>query len=144
MTEDTLAPERIADAVATLRKAQEGDESAQEDLAEYFPAYEALVMQTDSARYLELGAGAGLVATQLLVLQGGGAWMTSVDTFTSDFSLPLASVALGEHADKAEAIREAGRLVTGAGWTLSPEREWDDFDCGGGEVHIPIHAQSTP
>ncbi|MGA5599005.1 hypothetical protein ACPCSE_32715 [Streptomyces cellulosae] len=141
MPNDVLSPERIADAVAVLRKAQEGDQNAHRDLAAYFPEYEGLVMQTDHARYLELAARAGLVATHLLILECGG-WVVSVDTYTSDFGLPLASVALGDtYASKSEAIREAVRAATDNGWRLDPEHQWSDFDCGGGEVHIPIHAR---
>ncbi|MFE1076649.1 AAA family ATPase [Streptomyces sp. NPDC058783] len=141
--DDLLAPERIADAVAVLRKAQEGDQDAHQDLAAYFPAYEALVMQTDHACYLELAARAGLVATHLLLLQGGGRWLASVDTYTSDLELPLASVALGDYATRTEAVRETVRAATDHGWRLSPEHQWSDFDCGGGEIHIPIHARPT-
>ncbi|GAA2964896.1 hypothetical protein GCM10010518_59330 [Kitasatospora cinereorecta] len=74
VSNDVLSPERIADAVAVLRKAQEGDETARDGLAEFFPEYEGLVMQTDQARYLELAARAGLVATHLLLLQSCAAW----------------------------------------------------------------------
>jgi len=139
---DALSPERIADAVAVLRKAQEGDQKALRDLRGYFPEYEGLVMQTDHARYLELAASVGLVATHLLIIECGG-WLASVDTYTSDLGLPLASVALGDYASKAEAIREAVRAATDNGWMLDPEHQWSDFDCGGGEVHIPIHARPT-
>ncbi|MFE2684498.1 AAA family ATPase [Streptomyces mirabilis] len=141
MPTDALAPERIADAVAALRKAQEGDQNAHRDLAGYFPEYEGLVMQTDHTRYLELAARAGLVATHLLLLQSGGGWLASVDTYTSDFALPLASVALGDYASRTEAVREAVRAATDNGWALAPEHQWADFDCGGGEIHIPIHAR---
>jgi predicted kinase len=140
---DVIAPERIADAVAVLRKAQEGDEEARRDLAEFFPAYEGLVMQTDHTRYLELAANVGLVATHLLILESGR-WLASVDTYTSDFELPLASVDLGDYASRTEAVREAVRAATDTGWTLAPEHQWADFDCGGGEIHIPIHARPTP
>ncbi|MFF4173675.1 AAA family ATPase [Streptomyces sp. NPDC001744] len=143
VSNDIIAPERIADAVAVLRKAQEGDEEARDDLADFFPEYEGLVMQTDQARYLELAARAGLVATHLLLLQSGGQWLASVDTYTSDFALPLASVALGDYASRTEAVRETVRAATDNGWALAPEHEWADFDCGGGEIHIPIHARPT-
>ncbi|MFI9311230.1 AAA family ATPase [Streptomyces triculaminicus] len=143
VSNDVLPPERIADAVAVLRKAQEGDEAAREDLAEFFPEYEGLVMQTEHARYLELAARAGLVATHLLLLQSGGRWLASVDTYTSDFGLPLASVDLGDYASRTEAVRETVRAATDHGWTLAPEHQWSDFDCGGGEIHIPIHARPT-
>jgi predicted kinase len=142
VSNDVLAPERIADAVAVLRKAQEGDQEAHRDLGDYFPEYEGLVMQTDHARYLELAASAGLVATHLLILQSGR-WLASVDTYTSDLELPLASVALGDYASRTEAIRETVRAATDHGWVLAPEHQWSDFDCGGGEVHIPIHARPT-
>ncbi|MFH8410413.1 hypothetical protein ACH4FX_37405 [Streptomyces sp. NPDC018019] len=143
MSNDVLAPERIADAVAVLRKAQEGDEEARRDLAAFFPEYEGLVMQTDHARYLELAARAGLVATHLLILQCGQ-WAASVDTYTSDLELPLASVAIGGYyASRTEAIRETVRAATDHGWALAPEHQWSDFDCGGGEIHIPIHARPT-
>lgn len=141
MHSDTLSPERIADAIAVLRKAQEGDEEAHRDLAEFFPEYEGLVMQTDHARYLELAAASGLVATHLLVIHYGGGWGVSVDTYTSDLGLPLASVNLGDYTGRTEAVREAVRAATDNGWVLAPEAEWADFDCGGGEIHIPIHAQ---
>ncbi|MFE0845893.1 ribbon-helix-helix domain-containing protein [Streptomyces rochei] len=63
-----------------------------------------------------------------------------MDTYTSDFGLPLASVALGDtYASRSEAIREAVRAATDNGWRLDPEHQWSD--CGGGEVHIPIHAR---
>ncbi|MFF2902360.1 hypothetical protein [Streptomyces sp. NPDC057966] len=137
-----LSPERIADAVAVLRKAQEGDQKAHRDLREYFPEYEGLVMQTDHARYLELAANAGLVATHLLIAKCGG-WGASVDTYTSDLGLPLASVDLGDYASRTEAIREAARAATDNGWMLDPEHQWSDFDCAGGEVHIPIHVRPT-
>ncbi|MBD0844249.1 hypothetical protein [Streptomyces sp. TRM68416] len=140
---DALAPERIADAVAVLRKAQEGDQDAHQDLAAYFPEYEGLVMQTDHARYLELAARAGLVATHLLLLQSGGRWLASVDTYTADLGMPLASVALGDYASRSEAVQETVRAATDNGWALAPEHEWSDFDCGGGEIHIPIHARPT-
>ncbi|MGC9478813.1 AAA family ATPase [Streptomyces sp. WG4] len=140
VSNDVLASERIADAVAVLRKAQEGDQKAHRDLGDYFPEYEGLVMQTDHARYLELTASAGLVATHLLIIQSGR-WLASVETYTSDLELPLASVALGEYADRTEAIRETVRAATDHGWMLAPEHQWADFDCGGGEVHIPIHAR---
>lgn len=143
MTNDALDPERIADAVATLRRAQEGDEDAHRDLGDYFPEYESLVMQTDHARYLQLAARAGLTATHLLLLGSRGRWLASVDTYASDFSMPLASVALGEYASRTEAVRETVRAATGNGWTLAPEHEWADFDCGGGEIHIPIHVRPT-
>lgn len=143
VSDDVLAPERIADAVAVLRKAQEDDEEARRDLAEFFPEYEGLVMQTDHARYLELAARAGLVATHLLLLQGGGRWLASVDTYTSDLELPLASVALGDYATRTEAVRETVRAATDNGWQLEPEHQWSDFDCGGGEIHIPIHVRPT-
>ncbi|MFF3127738.1 AAA family ATPase [Streptomyces sp. NPDC057908] len=139
---DTISPERIADAVAVLRKAQEGDEDARRDLAEFFPEYEGLVMQTDHARYLELAASAGLVATHLLIIESG-VWASSVETSTSDFGMPLASVDLGEYASRTEAIREAVRAATDNGWALAPENQWSDFDCGGGEIHIPIHTRPT-
>ncbi|MFE7070445.1 AAA family ATPase [Streptomyces sp. NPDC057620] len=145
VSSDVLAPERIADAVAVLRKAQEGDPSARRDLAGYFPEYEGLVMQTDQARYLALAAKAGLVATHLLILESGQ-WLVSVDTYTSDFSMPLASVALGEYPSRTEAIREAVRAAGDNGWVLAPEHQWSDFDCGGGgggEIHIPVHARPT-
>ncbi|MEU1312546.1 ATP-binding protein [Streptomyces cinnamoneus] len=140
---DIIAPERIADAVAVLRKAQEGDQEAHRDLANYFPEYEGLVMQADQARYLDLAARAGLVATHLLLLQSGGKWLASVDTYTSDLALPLASVALGDYASRTEAVRETVRAATDNGWVLAPEHEWADFDCGGGEIHIPIYARPT-
>ncbi|WP_455355900.1 AAA family ATPase [Streptomyces sp. SYSU K217416] len=139
---DTISPERIADAVAVLRKAQEGDEEARVGLAEFFPEYEGLVMQTDHARYLEAAANAGLVATHLLIIESG-VWATSVETSTSDFGMPLASVDLGEYPSRTEAIREAVRAATDNGWALAPESEWSDFDCGGGEIHIPIHVRPT-
>ncbi|GAA3126986.1 hypothetical protein GCM10020254_88010 [Streptomyces goshikiensis] len=70
-----MPPERIADAVAVLRKAQEGDEEAHEDLGTYFPYYEGLVMQTDHALYLGLAARAGLEATHLLIMHiEGDTW----------------------------------------------------------------------
>ncbi|MFF3958785.1 hypothetical protein ACFYY1_37115 [Streptomyces sp. NPDC001890] len=141
MSNDVLSPERIADAVAVLRKAQEGDQNALQDLDRYFPE-EGLVMQTDHARYLELAAGVGLVATHLLIIECGG-WGASVETFTSDFELPLASVDLGDYASRADAIREAVRAATDNGWALAPEHQWSDFDCGGGEIHIPIHVRPT-
>lgn len=143
VSNDVIAPERIADAVAVLRKAQEGDQDAHRDLGDYFPEYEGLVMQTDHARYLELAARAGLVATHLLLLQSGGRWLASVDTYTSDLGLPLASVALGDYASRTEAVRETVRAATDNGWALAPEHEWSDFDCGGGEIHIPIHVRPT-
>ena len=143
MSNDVLAPERIADAVAVLRKAQEGDQDAHRDLGTYFPEYEGLVMQTDQARYLELAAQAGLEATHLLLLQSRGRWLASVDTYSSDFTLPLASVALGDYASRTEAVQETVRVATENGWALAPEHEWSDFDCGGGEIHIPIHARPT-
>ncbi|MEW1926410.1 ATP-binding protein [Streptomyces sp. NPDC088360] len=143
VSNDVLAPERIAAAVAVLRKAQEGDQEAHRDLGGYFPEYEGLVMQTDHTRYLELAARAGLVATHLLVLQGGGRWLASVETYTSDLELPLASVALGDYATRTDAVRETVRAATDHGWTLAPEHQWSDFDCGGGEIHIPIHARPT-
>ncbi|MFB9464414.1 AAA family ATPase [Streptomyces cinereospinus] len=143
VSDDALSPERIADAVAVLRKAQEGDQDAHRDLGNYFPEYEGLVMQTDQARYLELAARAGLAATHLLLLQSGGEWLASVDTYTSDFALPLASVALGEYGTRTEAVRETVRAATDNGWALAPEHEWADFDCGGGEIHIPIHVRRT-
>ncbi|WP_168713720.1 ATP-binding protein [Streptomyces sp. A0642] len=143
MRNDTIPAERIADAVAVLRKAQEGDEEARDALAEFFPEYEGLVMQTDHARYLELAAKAGLVATHLLVIHYGKGWGTSVDTYTSDFGMPLASVNLGDYPGRTEAVREAVRAATDNGWTLAPESDWSDFDCGGGEIHIPIHARPT-
>ncbi|WP_331718757.1 ATP-binding protein [Streptomyces sp. NBC_00212] len=139
---DALSPERIADAVAVLRRAQEGDQSAHQDLAGYFPEYEGLVMQTDHARYLEHAAIVGLVATHLLIIESGR-WLASVDTYTSDLELPLASVALGDYASRTEAIREVARAATDNGWMLAPEHQWSDFDCGGGEIHIPIHARPT-
>lgn len=142
VSDDVLAPERIADAVAVLRKAQEGDQGAHRALVDYFPEYEGLVMQTDHARYLELAASAGLVATHLLILQAGR-WLASVDTYTSDLELPLASVALGDYASRTEAVRETVRAATDHGWVLAPEYQWADFDCGGGEIHIPIHARPT-
>jgi predicted kinase len=143
VSDAALAPERLADAVAVLRKAQEGDEKARRDLADFFPEYEGLVMQTDHARYLALAANAGLVATHLLIIENGE-WFVSVDTYTSDFGMPLASVALGDsYASRTEAIREAVRAATDHGWALAPEQEWSDFDCGGGEIHIPIHALPT-
>lgn len=141
VSNDVIAPEQIAAAVAVLRKAQEGDQDAHRDLGDYFPEYEGLVMQTDHARYLELAACAGLVATHLLLLQSGGRWLASVDTYTSDLGLPLASVALGDYASRTEAVRETVRAATDNGWALAPEHEWSDFDCGGGEIHIPIHAR---
>ncbi|MEU6946570.1 ATP-binding protein [Streptomyces sp. NPDC046316] len=138
--DDALPPERIADAVAVLRKAQEGDQAAHEDLGAYFPGYESLVMQTDHIRYLELGARAGLEATHLLILHiESDVWGASVDTYTSDLGRPLASVALGDYTSRTEAVRETVRAATGAGWMLAPEHEWADFDCGGGEIHIPIY-----
>ncbi|MEU3433115.1 ATP-binding protein [Streptomyces sp. NPDC006863] len=146
MSKDTIAPERITDAVTMLRKAQEGDEEAHEGLAEFFPEYEGLVMQTDHTRYLEAAAGAGMVATHLLVMQyGKGVWGASVDTYSADFGLPLASVNLGDYPSRTEAIREAVTAATDNGWMLAPEQDWTDYDCGGGEIHIPIHARpSTP
>lgn len=135
-----LAAERIEDAVAVLRKAQEGDGKAHQAAAEFFPDYGHLVMETDHARYLELAAAAGIVATHLLIIECGE-WLTSVDTWSADLGLPLASVALGAYGSKAEAIREAVRTATDNGWTLEPEHEWSDYDCGGGEVHIPIRAR---
>ncbi|MFE7838960.1 hypothetical protein ACFU53_23810 [Streptomyces sp. NPDC057474] len=50
---------------------------------------------------------------------------------------------LGAYASRAEAIREAVRAATDNGWMLDPEHQWSDFDCGGGEVHIPIHSRPT-
>ncbi|MFJ6889883.1 AAA family ATPase [Streptomyces californicus] len=144
MSKDTIAPERIAAAVAVLRKAQEGDEEAHEGLAEFFPEYEGLVMQTDHTRYLKAAADAGMVATHLLVMQyGKGVWGTSVDTYTADFEMPLASVNLGDYPSRTEAIREAVTAATNNGWTLAPEQDWTDYDCGGGEIHIPIHARPS-
>ncbi|MFD8269211.1 hypothetical protein [Streptomyces althioticus] len=143
MSNDVLAPERIADAVAVLRKAQEGDQDAHRDLDDYFPEYEGLVMKTDYARYLELASRAGLVATHLLLLQSGGKWLASVDTYTSDLDLPLASVALGDYTSRTEAVRETVRAATDNGWALAPEHKWSDFDCGAGEIHIPIHVRPT-
>ncbi|MFY0516019.1 AAA family ATPase [Streptomyces anulatus] len=141
MSKDTIAPERIADAVAVLRKAQEGDEEARVGLAEFFPEYECLVMETDYARYLEAAANAGMVATHLLIMECGE-WAASVETSTSDFGMPLASVAVGGYyTSRTEAIREAVRAATDNGWTLAPESDWTDFDCGGGEIHIPIHVR---
>ncbi|MGW6588375.1 AAA family ATPase [Streptomyces globisporus] len=142
MSKDTIAPERITDAVTVLRKAQEGDEEAHEGLAEYFPEYEGLVMQTDHTRYLEAAADAGMVATHLLVMQYGlGVWGASVDTYSADFGMPLASVNLGDYPSRTEAIREAVTAATDNGWMLAPEQDWTDYDCGGGEIHIPIHAR---
>ncbi|WP_327332946.1 AAA family ATPase [Streptomyces anulatus] len=141
MSKDTIGPERIADAVAVLRKAQEGDEEARVGLAEFFPEYEGLVMETDHARYLEAAANAGMVATHLLIIECGE-WTASVDTYTAGFGLPLASVAVGDYyTSRSEAIREAVRAATDNGWTLAPESDWTDFDCGGGEIHIPIHVR---
>ncbi|MGW9439616.1 AAA family ATPase [Streptomyces sp. NPDC055607] len=140
--DDALAPERIADAVAVLRKAQQGDQESHRDLRDYFPLYEGLVMQTDHVRYLELAARAGLVATHLLIMHiESDTWGASVDTYTSDLGVPLASVNLGDYASRTEAVRETVRAATDNGWMLAPEHEWEDFDCGGGEIHIPIHAR---
>ncbi|MEU9535843.1 ATP-binding protein [Streptomyces sp. NPDC048213] len=139
--DDTLAPERIADAVAVLRRAQEGNQEARELLGSYFPGYEGLVMQTDHLRYLEVAAAAGLVATHLLIMDWGDGWGASVDTYTSGFGMPLASVNLGDYPSRTEAVREAVRAATDNGWTLAPESDWTDYDCGGGEIHIPIHAR---
>ncbi|MEV7535478.1 ATP-binding protein [Streptomyces hydrogenans] len=138
--DDVLAPERIADAVAVLRKAQQGDQQAHKDLGAYFPGYESLVMQTDHLRYLELGARAGLEATHLLILHiESDVWGASVDTYTCDLGRPLASVVLGDYSSRTEAVREAVQAATGNGWMLASEHEWADFDCGGGEIHIPIY-----
>ncbi|MFF9070559.1 AAA family ATPase [Streptomyces sp. NPDC014891] len=138
--DDALAPERIADAVAVLRKAQEGDQKAHEDLGAYFPGYESLVMQTDYLLYLDLAARAGLEATHLLILRiDSDTWGASVDTCTSDLGMPLASVNLGDYPSRTEAVRETVRAATENGWMLAPEQEWADFDCGGGEIHIPIY-----
>ncbi|UQI49823.1 ATP-binding protein (plasmid) [Streptomyces sp. HU2014] len=142
VSNDVLSPERITDAVAVLRKAQEGDQDALRDLGDYFPEYEGLVMQTDHVRYLERAARAGLVATHLLIMQSDR-WLASVDTYTSDLGMPLASVALGDYASRTEAVRETVRAATDNGWVLAPEHQWSDFDCGGGEIHIPIHTRST-
>ncbi|MFB6840256.1 AAA family ATPase [Streptomyces sp. NPDC056361] len=140
--DDALDPERIADAVAVLRKAQEGDQEAHENLGNYFPGYEGLVMQTDHLRYLELAARAGLEATHLLIMHiEADTWGASVDTYTSDLGRPLASVSLGDYASRTEAVRESVRAATDNGWVLAPEHEWADFDCGGGEIHIPIHVR---
>ncbi|MER6606001.1 hypothetical protein ABT282_08795 [Streptomyces sp. NPDC000927] len=145
MPNDALPPERIADAVAVLRKAQEGDQKAHRDLRSYFPEYEGLVMQTDHARYLELAARTGLEATHLLIMHiQSDTWGALVDTYTSDLGMPLASVNLGDYASRTDAIREAVRAATDNGWAPDPTSEWSDFDCGGGEIHIPIHARSTP
>ncbi|MFD9453466.1 AAA family ATPase [Streptomyces sp. NPDC059985] len=142
MSDDVLAPERIADAVAVLREAQQGDQEAHRDLGNYFPEYEGLVMQTDHVRYLELGARAGLEATHLLIMHiDSDTWGASVDTYTCDLGMPLASVNLGDYASRTEAVRETVRAATETGWMLAPEHEWADFDCGGGEIHIPIHAR---
>ncbi|MFD8415477.1 AAA family ATPase [Streptomyces sp. NPDC059650] len=142
MSDDALAPERIADAVAVLRKAQQGDQEAHETLGDYFPEYEGLVMQTDHVRYLELAARAGLEATHLLIMHiEADTWGASVDTYASDLGMPLASVNLGDHASRTEAVRETVRAATDNGWGLAPEHEWADFDCGGGEIHIPIYAR---
>ncbi|GAA3126979.1 hypothetical protein GCM10020254_88000 [Streptomyces goshikiensis] len=65
----------------------------------------------------------------------------SVDTYTSDLGMPLASVNLGDYTSRTEAVRETVRAATDNGWVLAPEHEWADFDCGGGEIHIPIHAR---
>ncbi|MEU9521742.1 hypothetical protein [Streptomyces sp. NPDC048224] len=100
-------------------------------------------MQTDQTRYLEVAAHAGLVATHLLLLQSSGGWLASVDTYTSDLELPRASVALGDYATRTEAVQETVRAATDNGWMLAPEHQWSDFDCGGGEIHIPIHARPT-
>ncbi|MEV6357917.1 ATP-binding protein [Streptomyces hydrogenans] len=141
-TDDALAPERIAEAVAVLRKAQQGDKEAHEDLGTYFPGYESLVMQTDHIRYLELAARAGLEATHLLIMHfGDDEWGASVDTYTCGLGRPLASVALGDFASRTEAVRETVRAATDNGWRLAPEHEWADYDCGDGEIHIPIHAR---
>ncbi|MFJ3914367.1 AAA family ATPase [Streptomyces vinaceus] len=138
--DDALAPERIADAVAVLRRAQEGDQQAHEDLGAFFPHYEGLVMQTDHLRYLELAARAGLEATHLLIMHiDSDVWGASVDTYTSDLGRPLASVALGDYSSRTEAVRETVQAATSNGWMLAPEHEWADFDCGGGEIHIPIY-----
>ncbi|GLX41135.1 hypothetical protein Sros01_72080 [Streptomyces roseochromogenus] len=142
MSSDVLAPERIADAVAVLRKAQQGNQEAHRDLGDYFPEYEGLVMQTDHVRYLELAARAGLEATHLLIMHiESDTWGASVDTYTSDLGMPLASVSLGDYASRTEAVRETMHAATENGWMLAPEHEWADFDCGGGEIHIPIHAR---
>ncbi|MFE7656322.1 AAA family ATPase [Streptomyces bottropensis] len=138
--DDALDPERIADAVAVLRKAQEGDQEAHKDLGAYFPGYESLVMQTDHVRYLEAAARAGLEATHLLIMHiDSDTWGASVDTYTCDLGRPLASVALGDYTNRTEAVRETVRAATENGWLLAPEHEWADFDCGGGEIHIPIY-----
>ncbi|MFF6903315.1 AAA family ATPase [Streptomyces hydrogenans] len=138
--DDVLAPERIADAVAVLRKAQQGDQQAHKDLGTYFPGYESLVMQTDHLRYLELGARAGLEATHLLLMHiEDDEWWASVDTYTCGLGRPLASVALGDYTSRTEAVRETVQAATSNGWMLAPEHEWTDFDCGGGEIHIPIY-----
>lgn len=42
---------------------------------------------------------------------------------------------------RTEAVRETVHAATENGWILAPEHEWADFDCGGGEIHIPIHAR---
>ncbi|MFI9214269.1 AAA family ATPase [Streptomyces sp. NPDC053253] len=144
MSNDVLAPERIANAVAALRKAQQGDREAHRDLGNYFPEYEGLVMQTDHVRYLELAARAGLEATHLLIMHiDSNTWGASVDTYTSDLGMPLASVNLGDYATRTEAVKETVRAATENGWLLAPEHEWADYDCGGGEIHIPIHARPT-
>ncbi|MFB8040287.1 AAA family ATPase [Streptomyces hydrogenans] len=138
--DDALAPERIAEAVAVLRKAQQGDQKAREDLGNYFPGYESLVMQTDHVRYLELAARAGLEATHLLIMHiEDDMWGASVDTYTCDLGRPLASVNLGDYPSRTEAVRETVRAATDSGWRLAPEQEWTDYDCGGGEIHIPIY-----
>ncbi|MEU9802740.1 hypothetical protein [Streptomyces sp. NPDC051000] len=66
-------------------------------------------------------------------------WGASVDTYTSDLGMPLASVNLGDYASRTEAVRETVRAATNNGWMLAPEHERADFDCGGGEIHIPIY-----
>lgn len=64
-----------------------------------------------------------------------------MDTYTSDLRMPLASVNLGDYSNRTEAVRETVRTATDNGWVLAPEHQWSDFDCGGGEIHIPIHAR---
>ncbi|MFF2305966.1 hypothetical protein ACFVVP_26085 [Streptomyces sp. NPDC058128] len=50
-------------------------------------------------------------------------------------------MALGDYTSRTEAVRETVQAATDNGWLLAPEYEWDDFDCGGGEIHIPIYAR---
>lgn len=143
VSEFEIPAEELEAAILALAAAQQdpNEERAYATVQPWFPG--ANVMRTDTGRFLDLAAKAGITLSHITLMNMGEGMPEEEWTATLEVchvtEEHLVSVDLDVTSeDWAVTADETVTLLRDHGWKVAPGDKWERFDCGGGEVHIPV------